>query len=44
MVKATKANIKRIITAKESEDWTKVYNSNLYKKHGGEYCELLQII
>lgn len=38
------ADIKRILHAKFTGNWKEVHNSNLYKNHGGEYCELLQII
>jgi len=40
----TLADVRRIQKAKESGDWTKVYNSRLYKLHGGEYCELLSVM
>lgn len=37
-------DIDRIIHAKIARDYTPVFKTNLYKIHGGEYCELLQII
>lgn len=40
----TKADIKRIEEAKQSGDWSAVYNSRLYRLHGGEYCELLSVM
>jgi hypothetical protein len=37
-------DISRIITARIENDYTKVFNTNLYKIHGVEYCMLLEII
>jgi hypothetical protein len=40
----TKADIQRIIRAKNSGDWRAVYKSRLYTQFGPEYCDLLEII
>lgn len=42
--RTTKADIQRIIRAKETGDWREVYKSRLYRCHSSEYCELLQYI
>ncbi|MEK5060963.1 hypothetical protein MHB81_21740 [Paenibacillus sp. FSL H7-0326] len=40
----TMADIKRIVAAYESGDWSEVIDSKLYREHSGEYCELLEYI
>ena len=40
----TKSDILRIMEAETTNNWTQVYSSNLYKLHGGEFCELLSIV
>lgn len=39
-----KKDIERILSAKQSGDWTAVHASPLYNKHSGEYCELLVLM
>lgn len=39
---ATLADIRRILLAKVTLDWSEVYESRLYKEHSSEYCELLE--
>lgn len=41
---STKADIKRIAKAHETDDWNEVKASRLYNKHSPEYCELLELI
>lgn len=40
----TKKDIDRIKEARESDDWTTVYKSDLYTKHSGEFCSLLEVL
>lgn len=40
----TKKDVERIREAKETGDWSKVQESRLYNKHGGDYCSLLEVL
>ena len=40
----TRADIDRIIEARQTGRWNAVYHSRLYRLYGAEYCELLEII
>lgn len=39
-----KKDIERIKQARESDDWTDVYKSELYKKYSGEFCSLFEVL
>jgi len=42
--KATIKEIILLIQCKQKENYEQMYNTNLYNKYSGEYCEYLQLI
>ena len=42
--KATIKEIILLIQCKEKENYEQMYNTKLYNKHSGEYCEYLGLI
>jgi hypothetical protein len=40
----TKQDVKNILEAQKTGDWSKVHAGNLYNKYGGEYCTLLEVL
>ncbi|MCY8549329.1 Rho termination factor N-terminal domain-containing protein [Bacillus haynesii] len=39
-----KNDLQLIMEAKKKDSWEKVYKSELYKKHSGEYCSLIEVL
>jgi len=42
--RTTLSDIRRILEARESGDWSAVHQSRLYRCYSGEYCELLAVM
>jgi len=42
--KATLKEIKLLLDCKAKEDYKPMLNTRLYRQHGGEYCEYLQML
>mgnify|MGYP000327825118 CR=1 FL=1 len=40
----TLSDIQAVIEAQETGDYSKVFETDLYKNHGGAYCVLLEIL
>lgn len=43
-VHATEKDIINICKAYEKQDYSEIHKGKLYNKHGGEYCQLLEIL
>ncbi|MEK4136363.1 Rho termination factor N-terminal domain-containing protein [Bacillus sp. FSL W8-0445] len=39
-----KNDLQLIMEAKKKDSWEKVYKSELYNKHAGEYCSLMEVL
>lgn len=42
--KATLKDITLLLSCKEKDDFAPMEQTKLYQKHGGEYCEYLELI
>ncbi|HDR3499601.1 TPA: hypothetical protein QCN48_005059 [Bacillus toyonensis] len=40
----SKQDLKRIVEAQNTGDWSPVQESKLYNKYSGEYCSLLEVL
>ncbi|MGG5759197.1 hypothetical protein ACQ3VF_26210 [Bacillus toyonensis] len=40
----SKQDLKMIVTAQNTGDWSLVQESKLYNKYSGEYCSLLEVL
>lgn len=43
-IKLSKEEYEIIIDAKKKGDFSKVFDTDIYKNHGGDYCALLQLL
>ena len=41
---ATISDLKLLLTCNETKEWTPMFTTKLYNKHGGEYCEYLSLL
>ena len=44
IVHLTKKDLSTVLACRASGDYTAAYNTRLYKRYSGEYCELLDVL